>query len=342
MVKPVTIKDVAARAGCSAATVSSVMNGKCAERGIPAATARRVRQTARELGYFPDLRARNIRRHGGDRPWVLAVVSAIEAPIDYVGETIRGMEQVIKDYDAPLPPIEYAVELYHAGKLAELSALRDGTRFNAAIITNTIAADDEFLARTQLPMPVVLWGRDIPGYCSVRNSGDSGAEAADILLAAGARRLAVLRPEQLSQATELRLRMFKQRARQKTSCPPDDIVAAHITEADGKLAMAQYLRRRGRKADGLFLLLDTFAPGAYQAIKAANRKIPGDIRVIGHDSRAIAAYLDPPLSTFSGTADPMRREAVLMLIRSLTGNLQQPEQRIFHNPAILRASTGHG
>ena len=51
-----TIREVAAHAGVSPATVSLVLNGKNA--GLPEETCGRVRAAARALGYFPDFSAR--------------------------------------------------------------------------------------------------------------------------------------------------------------------------------------------------------------------------------------------------------------------------------------------
>lgn len=51
-----TIREVAAHAGVSPATVSLVLNGKKA--GLPEETCGRVRAAARALGYSPDFSAR--------------------------------------------------------------------------------------------------------------------------------------------------------------------------------------------------------------------------------------------------------------------------------------------
>ena len=55
----VTIKDVALKAGVSVATVSRLVNGT----GIVSeATAAIVQETIQELGYEPNLMARNLRK----------------------------------------------------------------------------------------------------------------------------------------------------------------------------------------------------------------------------------------------------------------------------------------
>jgi LacI family transcriptional regulator len=48
-----------------------------------------------------------------------------------------------------------------------MSGLLSGDLFNAALILNTIAEDDQFLSRSQLPYPVVVVNRSIPGYLSI-------------------------------------------------------------------------------------------------------------------------------------------------------------------------------
>lgn len=61
----VTLKDVARAAGVSETTVSLVVNGKAARRGINTATQSRVANAIRQLGYQPDVTSRRIALHQG-------------------------------------------------------------------------------------------------------------------------------------------------------------------------------------------------------------------------------------------------------------------------------------
>src|SRR3990170_4594116 len=56
-----TMIDVAKRAGVSQPTVSAVVNGRARTIGIAEHTEARVRQAMEELGYRPNLTARNLR-----------------------------------------------------------------------------------------------------------------------------------------------------------------------------------------------------------------------------------------------------------------------------------------
>ncbi len=69
-----TSRDVAEAAGVSQAAVSLVLGDKWRGR-VSEATARRVRQAARDLGYRPNLAARNLRL--GHTRTVLLVVPAL-------------------------------------------------------------------------------------------------------------------------------------------------------------------------------------------------------------------------------------------------------------------------
>ncbi|GAA5662120.1 transcriptional regulator [Brucella intermedia] len=59
--RKVTIYDISERAGVSASTVASVMNGSWENRRITKATADRIRVIASELGYTTNLQARGLR-----------------------------------------------------------------------------------------------------------------------------------------------------------------------------------------------------------------------------------------------------------------------------------------
>src|SRR5713101_2416324 len=57
------MKDIAHRAGVSQATVSHVLRGRDGEFRISAATAARISEIARQLGYRPSALARNFKTH---------------------------------------------------------------------------------------------------------------------------------------------------------------------------------------------------------------------------------------------------------------------------------------
>ena len=62
---------------------------------------------------------------------------------------------------------------------------------------------------------------------------------------------------------------------------------------------------------------DLMAIGAMRAIRRRGRSIPGDISVVGFDDVAVAAYVDPPLTTLSQSTAEMGYWAVQRLAERL-------------------------
>ncbi|MEI6516933.1 MAG: LacI family DNA-binding transcriptional regulator, partial [bacterium] len=68
MISPVSLKDVAQATGMSISAVSLVVNGKAGQRRISPTTQERIRTAARQLGYQPNLAARDIVLRRGVKP----------------------------------------------------------------------------------------------------------------------------------------------------------------------------------------------------------------------------------------------------------------------------------
>ena len=86
---PVTMRDVARVAGVSVATVSHVVNDKAGAR-IGAAARERVRQAIDELGYRPNMLAKNLVR--GRSRFIGLVADAI-ATTPFAGQIIQGAQK---------------------------------------------------------------------------------------------------------------------------------------------------------------------------------------------------------------------------------------------------------
>jgi LacI family transcriptional regulator len=337
-----TVKDIAKKAGVSASTVSAVLNNRQIERRISPSSVEKVLAAARSLGYVPNIAARRLRdQPSGNRQVVIGILTSYEAPVRLVSQTLHALEQRISQADPQGTTYSVIIEIFHAGRLRDLPGFIDGRRFNGAIITNTVAEDDNFLATARLPFPVVLVGRSIPGYPGVNGSPQAlGAEAARILESAGRQRLAVLCPRVLTQATERRLSGFFEAAIRQTGSLPDKIVSPNLSASGGCEAMREYLKRGGQ-CDGLFVVTDALALGAYHSIKRVGRRIPDDIAVVGVGDQENGPFLDPPLTSFSSGQEAMNQQVAAMLISMLSGETVSPYSLDVPLEIRLRESTGH-
>lgn len=309
----VTLKDIATEAGISPGAVSFVLNNTHEKRRISKPTVERVRKIARKLGYIPNIAARNLRFAGPmQSTLVLAIITSSKSPLTLVSHIFEGLQRIIRRSSSTRHFVTNIVT-FEPGKLNEIPGLIDGSFFNAAIITNTKKADDEFLAKTELPYPSIVIGRNIPGYSCFVPSLNAGNIAAKALLESGAKRPAVLFNAELTQATENRLNQFSEEIENKLQIKPLKIsVKQHDEQSAYKTVLA--LLNKGCTFDGLFAVHDSLATGAYLALKEKGLQIPQGVKVIGIGDSEIPPYLDPPMSCAGAEESRVYEKAASLML----------------------------
>lgn len=340
----VTVRSIAQAAGVSIGAVSSVLNNRQVERRISPETVQKVRSAIAKLGYLPNLNARRLRSGAtAKNNLVLALVSSFEAPISLLNHFVIALRQVATSPagEAGHRSFSLMIEMYAAGRLCDLPGLLAGDHFNAAIIMNTTPEDDQYLARSHLPYPVVLVNRIVPGYASVVEDDSAGSRSADILFRGKRRHLAVLRGSPLTQTTQVRADRFMRRAAELAGRSPAEIVAEGLSEAGGYGAMREFLRRKA-PVDGVYAVSDALALGAYRAIKEQGASIPRDVAVIGTGDYEIAPFFDPPLSSVGVLHEEFARHAAALLLRQLGRGARPGETEVVPVRQCLRTSSGHG
>jgi LacI family transcriptional regulator/LacI family purine nucleotide synthesis repressor len=136
-----TIRDVAARAGVSAATVSYVLNGK---GGVGADTAERVRSAAAELGYRPNAAARSLTTR---RTGLVGIV--LGNGCGHAGLTLTFFGHVLEAITRSLPEHGYEALLVDPAD-ADVAARVDG-----AILVGVVEGDPILLELAKSGLPCV-------------------------------------------------------------------------------------------------------------------------------------------------------------------------------------------
>ena len=334
--KRITIKDIAKYCDLSIGAVSSVLQNKQVERRLPRSTVKKVSNAVRKLGYIPDLGARRLRiSNYGKTPIVMALLSSYEAPLNAITTFLFQMRNVIDSTPAISERFDVSIsmEMFRAGHLREKKSVLAGNSFNAAIIANTTKEDDEFLSSAFLPYPNVLAGRRIDGYYGVVDPPSHGSEVAALFKKAGKKRLAVIYGTPMTQLTRNRVEGF-------VNAMNGDVIRVEspaLNELSGYETVRNYLAK-GVRFDGLFCVTDSFAMGAYRAIKEFGLRIPQDVGVIGIGDYSYADYFDPPLTTVGVINSEFAYQGSMLLIKQITGELKDPEIIELKVNTIERAS----
>jgi LacI family transcriptional regulator len=95
----------------------------------------------------------------------------------------------------------------------------------------------------------------------------------------------------------------------------------------------------GIAIDAVFAADDESAVGVYAALRAAGRRVPEDVAVVGFDDQRFSAYLTPPLTTVRAPTGEVGRTAARQLVRLVRGEPADP-LTMLSTEIVIRCSCG--
>lgn len=327
-----TIKDVAARAGVSFATVSHVLNGT---RRVSDAARGRVEQAVDELGYVPSALARALKTNQTRMLGVL--VPNIVNP--YFAELTRGIEDRCRRAG-------YAVFLCNCdddpGRQARYMQTLHQRRVDGLLLAVAAGEAGELeSALAQVRTPVVVVERALPGHHNdvVRVDNAAGARlAVQHLLSLGHRRIACLSGPARFEVSRARVAGWHDALVTAGVRPDADwLLEGDFSTADGHRLTHQLLARGGFGA--VFASNDLFAIGALRAAAERGLTVPRDLSVIGFDGIDLGPYLHPALSSVGYPIRGLGERAAAVLIERITHPGARAREVVLEPQLILREST---
>jgi len=287
-----TLETVAVRAGVSRATVSRVINGA---PHISPRVKRAVDAAVAELGYVPNLAARNLARN---RSHSIALVIP-EATSRFFADPY--FASIIEGVAAALDRSPYTLTLLVASETDPDRTARylAGGNVDGALMIST-HRDDRSYVELAGRLPLVFSGRptsphrDDTVFVDVDNVA-AGRTATEYLIAHGRRRIATIAGPQDMSAGLDRLVGWRE-AIAAAGLEPGPIEFGDFTP-EGGAAAATRLQARGEGFDGLFAASAQMASGALTQLAAAGVRVPADVSVITVDNDRFAAEANPPLTT---------------------------------------------
>ena len=301
-----TIADVAARAGVSTATVSRVLAG--VGRARPETQAR-VLEAARALDYRPSEVARSLKRRSTQTLGL--IITDIENP--YFPQLVRSVEDAARASGFSVLLCNAADDPEREASYLDLLADR---RVDGLIIAASSLGVRHMEWLSSPPIPVVLVNTAAPdvGLPAIMSDNEQGGRVAtEHLLALGHRRFGYLLPPPRNVDAPERVAGVRS-ALVAAGCPPDALTTTVGEALVGGGERAAYdLLDRAPDTTAIVAYNDLMAIGALRALRRRGRRIPADASVVGFDDVAVAAYIDPPLTTIAQRTDEMGRRAVAQL-----------------------------
>lgn len=307
------IKDVAARAKVSIATVSRFVNktGQVHQK-----TAVKVQQAIDELGFRPNSVGRNLKMSTTRTLGV--VIPSLSNPV--FADSVAGITEIARqsDYSLMFTSTDYAPD-------AELQAVTSLLENRVTGLILTVADPENSPALNLLEAaktPYILIYNQ-PGPChrptvTVDNVA-AGRDVAKALIAMGHRRLGMISGAFASSDRASARRNGFADCIADAGLEPPQVQQIDFQELDATAAVASLFEDWISAPTALFCSNDLLAISVIGALERMGLNVPSDISVIGFDGITVGTHLHPKLSTVVQPSREMGRTATRQLLGRIDG-----------------------
>ena len=332
--KKVGIRDIAAEAGVSIATVSHALRNP---GRVSDATRQKVLVAADKVGYTRNRLAASLRtaRSGNIVVIIPDVAGSFNSGI------IRAIEKVAhsRGYSVLLGDTQGSEEREREFAAMTRSHQADGI----VLLSHRFPFDQVGSTAALRDLPPIVNGCESTGQQGVPVVGIDDVQAAmDAtlhLLGLGHRDIAVITGNMNTTSCRDRHAGFE-RAMQSAGLKVDPrrVVHSDYTLQGGERGAQELLQRKVRPT-AVFCFSDEIAFGCMYALRQSGFKVPTDVSVIGIDDIPFARYFDPALTTIAQPTDAIGATCASLLFELIEERAPQRARYILPHELVVRAST---
>ncbi len=328
--KPVTLEQVAQKAGVASRTVSDALKG---QGRVAAATRENVRRIAREMNYVPNAAARAL---ATGRTGTIAVLSG---PLNesYYSNMVQqlGAHLTANGYEMLLLPTQRSVR--------DLVSATQTSAVDGLIFVGVSHLLEEFVHLSERHLrPCVLIDIANPNYVDhITLDLRPATEAVlRLMLNAGRKRIVyILNNRDENSHIEVRMATYLN-AMEKNGRVPEIInVDTHVNSTQQISAIKHYFLSNGCP-DALFCQNDETAIYTYRALMELDQRIPDDVLLVGCDGLPTMEFFEPPLSTIALPTEAVCATAVEFLQRRLEDESLAVQGAVLPGQLVVRKSLG--
>ncbi len=313
---PVSIADIARRAGVAESTVSRALNNNPI---INEQTREKIQALAREMNYKLNTGARNLRlqrshaisvvinaqTHDGQKfsdPFMMDMIGAIADELHQHNYSLLFSSPAITSDD------------WH-------SHLLSSKRSDGIIVIGTGRDDTPLQKLHAMGDALVVWGAATPDtqYCVVGSDNYQGGQiAAQHLLQRGCKRLVFLGDIAHPEINQRFQGYFDVLKKAGLATQERHVQAAFSIESG--FNHVNELLQGELDFDGIFAASDNIAMGAINALQQQGYRVPEDVSVVGFDDIPIAPFFSPPLTTIRQNIHAGGKLLVEKILKQINGD----------------------
>ncbi len=328
-----TLKTIGQMTGLSHVAVSKALRDA---PDISDATKERVRKIAAEVGYTPNMAARNL---------YLQRASTIGMVVPAMGDN-TAYDLVFNEVSTAAAALGYCVMLGSSHRSTDLEKRHCRMMVSnqvGALIVAPCTSDLSHIKAACGPTPVIfIGGKTAPEepYSLLCDYRHSGALAVEHLTGLGHRDIALLtyEPENL---TILQKEEGFSRAMEDRGLSPRILRIGHAANTmQAGMEGVERMLNQGTLPTALWCASDYMAVGAINALRLHGLSVPGDISVLGHDDIYCSLYPDLALTTFHTPMPELGKAAVDLAVSLIEQDHPAPPKQAFRPFLVVRNSTG--
>ena len=332
---PVTVKDIARKAGVSHSTVSRALHDSSL---IADETVQRVQQIANEMGYSPSAAARTLKTNRSQ--FLGVVLSNVDDP--FFSELLQGIESGVQGsgYSLFIAAAHRDPERKH-----EIVQAMVEHRVDGVIICSTSFSEKQSGQRfAQYGVPLVVINNQAAEdfrYSIYHDDVDGSRQVTHHLIELGHRKIAYLGNSLSGRTTLDRLTGFRLEMESNGLAVP----AEYIHEAPGGdpengIGASKHFLDLHQRPTAIICYNDMLAIGVLKGLQQLGIRVPEEISVTGFDNIIFSAYTNPPLTTFDQPKRFIGLEAARLLLGLLKHEQDDDEKvKILKGELLVRAST---
>ena len=320
----ITIKDLAINLGLSTSTISRALHD---HPDIKPETKELVRQAAIQLGYEPNIVARNLKAKYSNQIGIIVP----EIKHDFFSKAISGIEEVA--YKAG-----FTVIVSQSNEDGEREKINTNAlylhRVSGMIVSlsQTTQNIDHFKALLEKGVKIVFFDRvsedDLDTYRVVIDDFQSSYEAVKYIISKGYKRIVHLAGPKILQNCIDRLGGYKKALEDSGLEFNENLVVYGGMHEENGIESIEKLKVNDIKFDAVFAVNDPVAVGATLYLKRNGYKIPDDVAIVGFSNNPITEYMTPSLTTVEQPAYEMGKKAASMLISLIKGETESVERKV--------------
>lgn len=329
-----TIKELAALAGVSPATISLVLNNK---PGVSDSKRQQIRQLLETCHYTPSRRSRQ--KDSKNLLFLKYIRNGflVEENTGFVAAIMDSIEMECRSQG-------YALHIVVSNNnLAETVSSLNFSSIQGIFVLGTELDTASYDILKNLPVPYIVIDNNMPHFsCNAitMNNSEMVYEAVKHLSSLGFHDIGYLKSNMSIQNFEERSQAFYQSIKNfSMHCAKEHEFLLEPTMLGAYASMKQHLQKGISLPHCCFADNDTIAIGAIKALKEFHYKIPEDVCIIGFDDIRFAAVHSPSLSTMRVPKKLIGYLAMKMLTNSMENSECRNSKLQIGGDIVIRHST---